>query len=88
MLSYALDQREGYPEKPDPKAPLFVVSELDAELGNCAFIGDTEVDIKTAKNMGVTSIGCAWGYRPREVLVDSGADFVISRPEELLDIFK
>ena len=88
MLSYALGQREGYPEKPDPKAPLSVVSALDADLEGCAFIGDTEVDVQTAKNMGVTGVGCAWGYRPREVLVESGADFVISRPEELLDIFK
>ena len=88
MLAYAAGQREGYPKKPDPTVPLSIVESLGADLSACAFIGDSDVDVKTGKNMGVISVGCDWGYRPRAELIDSGADFVISKPEELLDIFK
>ena len=88
MLSFAAGQREGYPKKPDPTVPLDIIKELGAELCGSAFIGDSDVDVKTGKNMGVTAVGCDWGYRPRAELIESGADFVVSRPEELLDIFK
>ena len=88
MLAYAAGQREGYPKKPDPTVPLGIAKMLGADLDHCAFIGDSDVDVKTGKNMGVISVGCDWGYRPREELIDSGADFVISRPDELLDIFR
>lgn len=88
MLAYAAGQKDSEPKKPDPTVPLGIVKALEADLEHCAFIGDSEVDVQTGKNMGVTSVGCDWGYRPREVLVDSGADFVISRPEDLLEIFK
>ena len=88
MLAYAAGQREGYPKKPDPAVPLSIVEMLGADISACAFIGDSDVEIKTGKNMGAVSVGCDWGYRPRSELVDSGADFVISSPEELLDIFK
>ena len=88
MLGYAAGQREGYPKKPDPAVPLSIVEMLGADISACAFIGDSDVDVKTGKNMGATAVGCDWGYRPRAELIDSGADFVISRPEELLEIFK
>ena len=88
MLAYAAGQREGYPKKPDPTVPLSIAESLGADLSACAFIGDSDVDVITGKNMGVISVGCDWGYRPREELIHSGADFVISKPEDLLDIFK
>ena len=88
MLAYAAGQRAEYPKKPDPTVPLSIVESLGADLSACAFIGDSDVDVKTGKNMGVISVGCDWGYRPRAELIDSGADFVISKPEELLNIFK
>lgn len=88
MLSFAAGQKDSEPKKPDPTVPLGIAKMLGADLEHCAFIGDSEVDVQTGKNMGVTAVGCDWGYRPRELLVDSGADFVISRPEELLDIFR
>ena len=40
----------------------------------------------TAKNAGMVSVGCAWGYRGKEVLAKYGADYIISKPSELLDI--
>ena len=88
IVSLAHGQREGYPRKPDPTVPLAMLSELGGSPETAAFIGDSDVDILTAKNAGMTSVGCDWGYRGREVLESCGADHIISSPEQLLDIFK
>ncbi len=88
LVSLALGQREGFPRKPDPTVPCLIAKELGFSLEDCVFIGDSEVDIETAKNAGMVSVGCSWGYREREVLVELEADFIIDKPEELLDIFE
>jgi len=49
-------------------------------------IGDSDVDIITAKNAGIPSIGCVWGFRGREELENAGADFLAETPADLLEI--
>ena len=87
IVSLAMGQQEGYPTKPDPSVPLMIAERFGVLPSEVAFIGDSEVDVMTAKNAGMMSVGCDWGYRGREVLECHGADHVISRPEELLEIF-
>ncbi len=84
IISYASGQTE-LPKKPDPTVPLMIARKLAAKPSECAFIGDSEVDVQTAKNAGMYSVACAWGYRPREVL--AGADRIIERADELVKIF-
>jgi len=50
------------------------------------YVGDSEVDVKTAKNSGIMCVGVTWGFRDREVLEQEGADYIIDRPQELLEI--
>ena len=75
------------PKKPDPTVPLMIASSLGFAPSETAFIGDSEVDVLTGKNAGMLTVGCSWGYRDREVLVESQADFVLDRPSELVEIF-
>ena len=49
-----------------------------------AYFGDTAVDIETAHNAGFLSVGVTWGFRPRSELVDSGAEIIVDRPQEIL----
>lgn len=49
-------------------------------------IGDSDVDIITAKNAGIKSIGCLWGFRGKEELENSGADYIVEHASEILDI--
>ena len=51
------------------------------------FLGDTSVDIQTAKNAGLYSVGAAWGFRGRQELMSAGADKIIEKPAELLELF-
>ncbi|MBQ7411684.1 MAG: HAD family hydrolase [Clostridia bacterium] len=73
-----------FPTKPDPASALFVAKQLGTKPDRCIFVGDSDVDIKTAQNAGMKSIGCAWGYRGLEVLTEAGADKIASSPEDVV----
>ena len=82
----ARGQRPGVKAKPDRDVSLALCRELGVEPANCAFVGDSHVDIRTAKNADFLSVGVSWGYRP-EVLRDEGADHIVDKPEDLLTLF-
>lgn len=77
---------ENIPVKPDPAGALLTAKELGVEPSDCIFVGDTNVDIKTAKNSGMKSIGVLWGFRDEDELKQAGADYIISNPREILEI--
>ena len=80
-LDLAQGQLEGVPTKPDPAGPREVLRRLD---GVCAaYIGDSEVDMQTGKNCGFYTIGVTWGMKPREMLLENGADALADSVEEL-----
>jgi phosphoglycolate phosphatase len=78
----------GLPPKPDPETALKALCLLGASPEEALFLGDTKVDMLTAKNAGATPIGALWGFRSREELSGHGAARIIERPLELLDIIK
>lgn len=74
-----------YPTKPDPSAALEIARRMGVAAEECAFVGDSDVDMKTAANAGMRSVGVSWGYRDADVLRDAGAGTVVSDAAELLD---
>ena len=73
------DERE---KKPDPTIIREILNILPDN--NTAFmIGDSNVDIRTAKNSGITSIGCIWGFRSRQELVDENADYIAENAKDI-----
>lgn len=78
--------RDGYLTKPDPTAVLDVMKCLGFDKDECIYIGDSNVDIMTAKNAQVKSIGVIWGFRGEEELKNAGADFLAQNTKELLEI--
>ena len=87
LISLAAGQTD-LPKKPDPTVPLMMASELGFLPSQTAFIGDSEVDVATAKNARMLAVGCSWGYRERAMLVQSGADCILDKPRELMDLFE
>ncbi|MCT7516984.1 HAD family hydrolase [Aliarcobacter cryaerophilus] len=81
-------QKKDVPKKPDPKAALGIVKCLDSSCENTYFIGDTKIDMQTAKSANMTAIGVLWGFRDEKELRDFGADFIVSNPLEILKIIK
>ena len=78
--------KEGFPLKPDAALLQLIMDECNATAETTVMIGDSGVDIQTAKNGGVRSIGCTWGFRPRTELEEFGADHIIDSPSEILQI--
>lgn len=68
-----MGERPGVPRKPDPAAALALADALAAPPERVAFVGDTEVDILTARSAGMRPLGVLWGFRPAEILA-SGAE--------------
>lgn len=81
-------QKKDVPKKPDPKAALDIVKCLDSSCENTYFIGDTKIDMQTAKSANMTAIGVLWGFRDEKELGDFGADFIVSNPLEILKILQ
>lgn len=71
------------PLKPDPTRALDLADKLKVKPENIAFLGDSPVDVQTAKNAGMISIGAAWGFSTREELEEAGADLVFDQATDL-----
>ena len=84
LFDAAYGQREDVPRKPDPAALNMLLEEFGLSKDDCIYIGDSDVDMQTAKNAGVKSIGVLWGYCPREEIEAVGALAIIDKAEELL----
>ena len=52
------------------------------------YVGDSGVDMQTAVNSGVTSVGVTWGFRERKELLENGACHIADRPSDILEIMK
>jgi phosphoglycolate phosphatase len=78
-----LGQRDGEPHKPDPAGALSILRALGVTPSEALFVGDSDVDMKTAKNAGIRAVGVTWGFRDRGVLEAHGADHLVEHPREI-----
>jgi phosphoglycolate phosphatase len=76
--------RPGVPLKPDPAPALAIAAELGLAPSACAFVGDTNVDMRTAQAAGMLAVGALWGFRTADELTTNGADVLIAAPADLL----
>ena len=76
----------GVPVKPDPTLLRRMLAELGAAPETTLFVGDSDVDILTGKNGGLAACGVLWGFRDRAELEGAGADFLIDRPAQLVEL--
>jgi phosphoglycolate phosphatase len=77
-------EAEGIRKKPAPDTVIEALSLMGAEPDGAVYIGDSEVDIATARNSGLPCISVLWGFRDRDFLQAHGATDFISSPAELL----
>ncbi len=83
MFDLSQGEKSGIPIKPDPQSTHSVMEALGFSGQDTVYIGDSEVDILTAENAGVSCISVTWGFRDRDVLESAGASAVAEDPEEL-----
>lgn len=81
-----IGHRDNYKAKPDPESVLEVINKFNILKEECIYIGDSNVDVITARNAGVKSVGVSWGFRGKEELAKEGADYLANNTIELRNI--
>ncbi len=76
----------GLPTKPDPTLLRRLMGRVGANPEKTLFVGDSGVDIRTARNGGLSSCGVLWGFRGRAELEAEGADYITETPEALANL--
>ncbi len=79
-------QRDEVRRKPDPAGALEVAERLKLPPADFFYLGDSAVDMKTATAAGMFPVGVLWGFRPAEELKEAGAQALIERPSEILNL--
>lgn len=82
-VTVAVGEREGLRKKPAPDAVLYALEKLGSIKEEAVYVGDSDIDIATAKNSGLPIIAVSWGFRERRLLESLGADIIIDNPCEL-----
>lgn len=83
-ISVAIGESENIRKKPAPDSVLEAIRRLGADKEDCVYVGDSEVDVETARNSGLPCISVLWGFREKDFLVEHGAETFIERPDEIL----
>ncbi len=86
LIDVAVGESENIKRKPAPDTVLKAIEELGADIKTSVYVGDSEVDVLTAKNAGITCISVLWGFRDEQTLKDNGATFIIDQPLNLLKL--
>ncbi|MBN1904907.1 MAG: HAD family hydrolase [Deltaproteobacteria bacterium] len=79
-----LGHRPGENPKPDPHGAIEISDRLDIHPEEFLYLGDTNIDMKTAVAAGMYPVGVLWGFRTRDELLDNGAKMLLEKPLDLL----
>lgn len=87
IFNYAVGEKENVRKKPYPDSVNEVLKTLGVPKNEAVYIGDSEVDVKTAVNVGMDCISVLWGFRSKEELLENGAKNLVSDPKEIIKYF-
>lgn len=83
-MEYSVGQKDEIARKPAPDMLLLTVEEMGLVLSDCVYVGDSEVDVATARNAGMDCIAVSWGFRSVAELEAAGATCIVHNTSELL----
>lgn len=86
QMDYALGEISGVSRKPAPDMVELALKELRASKSEAVYIGDSEVDVLTAKNSGMDCISVLWGFRTKDELLPHGANVFAENPTDLIGL--
>ena len=82
-IGYAVGEREGIRRKPEPDSLLIAMEAMSVKKEDCIYVGDSEVDVKTAVNTGIPCVAVTWGFRDLPDLKEAGAEHFAADTDEL-----
>lgn len=86
MFASVFGQRNGIAPKPDPTVVFDILAATGFAKAETLYIGDSGVDMQTAANSGIHSVGVTWGFRSREEMEENGATHIVDHPQQILDL--
>ena len=81
-----LGHREDFPRKPDPTSARHIVEQLGLARERVLYVGDTPIDMQTAKAAQLDVVAVTWGFRSRQELEPFAPNFVVTTPQEIVTI--
>ncbi len=85
-IKTAIGQAEDVKRKPAPDMVYNALKELNSDIDGAVYIGDSEVDIYTARNANMPCVSVCWGFRDKQFLKEQGAEYLIDQPFDLLEL--
>lgn len=87
-MDATIGERPEMARKPAPDMVLKALEELGVEKDDAVYIGDSEVDVQTARNSGLQCISVLWGFRDIDLLKEYGADVFVDKPMQIVSMFE
>lgn len=86
LVDVAIGEMEGIKRKPAPDTVNEALRQLGTTAAGAVYIGDSDVDIDTARNAGMPCISVTWGFRDRDFLLAHGATTLVDSPMDILNM--
>jgi phosphoglycolate phosphatase len=87
-FDFIIGSQESKPLKPDPSIPLEISEKLNIKPEEFLYLGDSGIDMNTAKNAGMFPAGVLWGFRTEKELRENGAKLLLKNPHDLIDFLE
>ena len=88
VFDFATGEKEGARRKPYPDSVFAAMEYLNADKNKTVYIGDSEVDVETARNCGIPCVAVTWGFRNKTVLSELNPEYIIDDTKDIIDILK
>lgn len=88
LFDYVDGAKADVARKPAPDAALMIAKAWGIDPANIAFVGDSDIDVKTGLRAGMVAVGCSWGFQGQAKLEAAGAQIILHKPSELLTLCK
>lgn len=87
LFDMVLGHSDKRAKKPSPEGAIYIAEKFGVSAEECVYVGDTNTDMKTGKSAGMFTVGVTWGFRDSLELFENGADKIINKPMEILELF-
>jgi phosphoglycolate phosphatase len=86
LIHVAIGERDGVRRKPSPDMVQLAIREMGVRSEDCIYVGDSDVDLETARQAGLPCVSVLWGFRDRDFLLAHGATTFAEHPREILEL--
>lgn len=88
IFEETLGEVSHFPRKPAPDGAEYLLGKMGIASEECIYIGDSQVDIKTARNAKMKAVSVTWGFATREVLIENDPEIMVDSPYEIIDLIE